>query len=65
MKKIKSPTCRKVRNAGFTPVWYRMHDKQRPCWVEKEGRKLLHVRFPTGELIKVPKSEQRYMEVIK
>ena len=65
MKKIRGPvTLRKVRNAGYTPVWYHMEDCQRPCWVENEGTKLLHIRFPTGEKKRVPKSEARYMTPI-
>lgn len=65
MGKIKNPTLRKVRNRGYMAVWYHMNNCQRPCWIEKEGTKLLHVRFPTGELKRVPKSERRYMEEIK
>ena len=65
VKRIKGPvTLRKVRNAGYKPVWYHGNDCQRPCWVEKEGRKLLHLRFPDGSKRRVAKSEARYMEEI-
>lgn len=64
MAAIKNPTVRKVKNRGYTPIWYHTDHGQYPCWIEKEGTKLLHVRFTDGRLRRVPKSERRYMEVI-
>lgn len=65
MAKIKNPTVRKVRNAGFEPVVYHTDHGQESCWIEKVGRKLLHVRFAGDQrLRRVPKSERRYMRVI-
>jgi hypothetical protein len=58
---MKNPTTRKVRNRGFSPVIYHTDHGQFSCWIEKEGRKLLHVRFTDGALRRVPKAERRYM----
>lgn len=62
--KIKNPTLRKVRNRGFEPVSYYTDYGECACWIEKEGTKLLHVRFVDGTLRRVPKSERRYMRAL-
>lgn len=64
MPMINNPTIRKVRNRGFTPVVYHTDEGMYSCWVEKEGRKLLHVRFADGRVRRVPKTEARYMKEI-
>jgi hypothetical protein len=61
---IKSPTVRKVRNAGFTPVVYHTNHGQLSCWIEKVGRTRLHVRFTDGRLRRVPMTERRYMREV-
>ena len=61
---MKNPTYRKVVNRGFTPIQYHTRYGQYTCWIEKVGRKLLHVRFTDGRLKKVPMTETRYMKAI-
>lgn len=61
---IKMPTYRKVVNRGFTPILYHTSYGQQSCWIEKVGRKLIHVRFTDGRLRRVAKSEVRYMKAI-
>ena len=61
---MKNPTYRKVINRGFTPIRYRTNTGTVFCWVEKTGRKLLHVRFTDGRLRRVPMAEKRYMTEI-
>ena len=61
---IKQPTYRKVINRGFTPIRYYTDGEHKFCWIEKVGTKLIHVRFVTGRLRRVRKSEARYMKAI-
>ena len=53
---IKDPTVRKVRNRGWTPVWYHGERDQRPGWVYKEGRKWLYFYSPSLGRKRLPKN---------
>lgn len=58
---IKNPTMRKLKNRGYTPVAYRMHDGVAYGAVIKRGRKWVTFWSPTTGRKRVPMQEERYM----
>ena len=53
---IKNPTIRKVRNRGFSPVWYFSKYGWTAGWVYKEGPKWVWFYSPTIGKKKLPKT---------
>jgi hypothetical protein len=60
---IKDPTVRKVKNRGWTPVWYHSDFGWTAGWIYKEGTKYHHFYSPTLGKKRIPKTAK--LEVIQ
>ena len=62
--KTKTPTSRKVRNRGFTPIAYHSDNGVYNGWIYKETPKFSFARFPGLGRKKLEKSELRYVRYL-
>ena len=60
---IKDATVRKVKNRGFTPVWYHSPYGQTAGWIYKTGREGVYFYSATLGKVRLPKNTR--FDVIK